>query len=199
MIQSSHESSRNDFATFLRILIKKKEYGSLPLIVKKERKNKKYIFMNSILQCFFFVAEFQFDAFIIYSTRDEDWIKKTLLPTLEDKHGLKCCVHYRDFIAGLPFRNNMVDSVYKSRKTVAVVSQSFFDSKYCPHELDFALHRLLEKRDNSLVVIKLDDVDKNKLPKALQKRSYIDYPHLKEKQAWKRNLVKCFEVRGENV
>ena len=54
VIQSSHESSRNDFATFLRILIKKKEYGSLPLIVKKERKNKKYIFMNSILLFFFF-------------------------------------------------------------------------------------------------------------------------------------------------
>ena len=93
----------------------------------------------------------------------------------------------------------MVDSVYKSRKTVAVVSRSFFDSKYCSSELDFALHRLLEKRGNSLVVIKLDDVDKNKLPKALQKRSYIDYPHLNEKQAWERNLVKCFKVQGENV
>jgi len=143
------------------------------------------------------VAEFQFDAFIIYSTRDEDWIKKTLLPTLEDKHGLKCCVHFRDFIAGVPFRNNMVDSVYKSRKTVAVVSRSFFDSKYCGSELDFAFHRRLEKRDNSLVVIKLDD--KNKLPKALQKRSYIDYLNSKEKQTWERNLVKCFKVQGENV
>ena len=93
----------------------------------------------------------------------------------------------------------MVDSVYKSRKTVAVVSQSFFDSKYCGSELDFALHRRLKKRDNSLVVIKLDDVDKNKLPKALQKRSYIDYLNSKEKQTWERNLVKCFKVQGENV
>ena len=151
--------------------------------------------MNSILQCFFFsVAEFQFDAFIIYSTRDEDWIKKTLLPTLEDKHGLKCCVHFRDFIAGVLFRNNMVDSVYKSRKTVAVVSRSFFNSKYCGNELDFALHRLLEKRDNSLVIVKLDDVNRNKLPKALKKRSYIDYPNSKEKQTWEKNLVKCLKV-----
>ena len=91
----------------------------------------------------------------------------------------------------------MVDSVYKSRKTVAVVSRSFFDSKYCGSELDFAFHRRLEKRDNSLVVIKLDD--KNKLPKALQKRSYIDYLNSKEKQTWERNLVKCFKVQGENV
>ena len=138
--------------------------------------------------------EFEFDAFIIYSTKDKDWVKKTLLPTLEDKHGFKCCVHDRDFIAGVPFRDNMVDSVYKSRKTVAVVSRSFFNSRYCGNELEFALHRLLERRDNSLVITKLDDVNRNKLPKALKKRSYIDYPNSKEKQTWEKNLVKCLRV-----
>ena len=149
--------------------------------------------------CSFSLSEFQFDAFIIYSSRDQDWVKQTLLPTLEDKHGLRCCVHYRDFRVGVPFRNNMVESVYKSRKTIAVVSRSFFDSKYCGSELDFAFHRLLEKKVDSLVVIKLDDVDKNKLPKALQKRSYIDHLNTKEKQTWERNVVNCLTGQTENV
>ena len=119
---------------------------------------------------------------------------KTLIPTLEEKHGLKCCVHYRDFTLGLPFRQNMVDSVYKSRKTVAVVSTNFFNSNYCESELDYALHRLMKMRDDSLVVIKLDDVEREKLPKELQKRSYIDYPKAVEKQNWEKKLINCLKV-----
>lgn len=82
----------------------------------------------------------------------------------------------------------MVDSVYKSKKTVAVVSTNFFNSNYCGSELDYALHRLMEKNDDSLVVIKLDDVDRNKLPKELQNRSYIDYPKSLEKVNWEKKI-----------
>ncbi|KAJ7375788.1 Toll-like receptor, partial [Desmophyllum pertusum] len=87
-----------------------------------------------------------YDAFIIYSTLDADWVLKNPSPALEEKHGLKCCVHYRDFTLGIPFRDNMVESVYKSRKTVAVVSNNFFNSNYCGSELDLALHRPYGKK-----------------------------------------------------
>ncbi|XP_022807693.1 uncharacterized protein LOC111344710 isoform X1 [Stylophora pistillata] len=140
--------------------------------------------------------KFEFDAFIIYSSKDSEWVVKTLLPTLEEKHGLKCCVHYRDFTLGIPIRKNMVDSVYKCKKTVAVVSTNFFNSNYCGSELDYALHRLMEKNDNSLVVVKLDDVDRNKLPKELQNRSYIDYPKSIEKETWEKKLIKCLKVNS---
>ncbi|XP_027055449.1 uncharacterized protein LOC113682481 [Pocillopora damicornis] len=138
--------------------------------------------------------KFEYDAFIIYSSYDSEWVEKTLLPTLEEKHGLKCCVHYRDFTLGIPIRQNMVDSVYRCKKTVAVVSTNFFNSSYCGSELDYALHRLMEKKDDSLVVIKLDNVDRNKLPKELQSRSYIDYPKSIEKETWEKKLVKCLKV-----
>ena len=153
-----------------------------------------FVLFTCYIAMFVSDSEFQYDAFIIYSTQDEDWIRNTLLKTLEGKHKLKCCIHFRDFIPGAPIRDNMVDSVYKSRKTIAVVSHNFFSSNNCNNELDFALHRLLEKRDDSLVVIKLDDVDGNKLPKALKQRSYIDYPKSKGKRTWEKSLVKCFEV-----
>ncbi|XP_078383089.1 uncharacterized protein LOC144665671 isoform X2 [Oculina patagonica] len=138
--------------------------------------------------------EFEYDAFVIFSSEDSDWVIKTLIPTLEEKHGLKCCVHYRDFTLGVPIRQNMVDSVYKCKKTVAVVSTHFFNSKYCGSELDYALHRLMEKKDDSLVVIKLDNVDRSRLPKELQKRSYIDYPKSTEKETWEKKLIKCLQA-----
>lgn len=135
--------------------------------------------------------QFEYDAFVIYSSQDSEWVVKTLIPTLEEKHGLKCCVHYRDFPLGIPFRQNMVDSVYKSKKTVAVVSTHFFNSNYCGSELDYALHRLMEKKDDSLVVVKLDEVNRKKLPRELQKRSYIDFSKSTDKETWERKLVKC--------
>ncbi|XP_074633332.1 uncharacterized protein LOC141892077 isoform X2 [Acropora palmata] len=135
---------------------------------------------------------FKFDAFIIYSTTDEKWVKKKLLATLEKKHNIKCCIHYRDFLPGVPFVDNMAQSVYNSRKTIAVVSKSFLSSKYCNHELNIALHRLLERGDDSVIVIKLDDVEDSKLPIELQFRSYIDFTKANDKKAWEYKLVHSF-------
>ena len=88
----------------------------------------------------------------------------------------------------------MADCVYKNRKTVAVVSRSFFNSKYCNSEMDMALGRLLEGGDDGVVVIKLDDVERKKLPKALKERSYIDFPKSTEREAWEKKLVNCLKV-----
>ena len=88
----------------------------------------------------------------------------------------------------------MAESVYKSRKTIAVVSHSFFKSKYCNHEMEIALGRLVERGDNSVIVIKLDDVDRRKLPKALKERSYIDYFKSNDKETWAKQLVQSCQV-----
>ena len=87
----------------------------------------------------------------------------------------------------------MADSVYMSRKTIAVVSHNFFKSQYCHHEMDMALGRLVKTGDNSVIVIKLDDVDGNKLPKALKERSYIDYCKLNDKETWEKQLIHCLK------
>ncbi|PFX24337.1 Toll-like receptor 6 [Stylophora pistillata] len=138
--------------------------------------------------------EFEYDAFVIFSSQDSDWVIKTLIPTLEEKHHFKCCVHYRDFVVGVPFRENMVNSVYKSRNTIAVLSKNFFNSNYCGSEMEYALHRLMERKDDSVVVIIIDDVDRGKLPKELRKRSYIDYQKNVEKDHWERKLVNCLKI-----
>ncbi|XP_068675497.1 fibroblast growth factor receptor-like 1 [Montipora foliosa] len=139
---------------------------------------------------------FEYDAFIIYSSMDEEWVRGTLLPTLEDKHGLKCCIHYRDFMPGVLYRQNMVNSVYASKKTVAVVSKNFFNSGFCESEFEYALLRLAERRDDNLIVIKLDDIDARKLPLEVRKRSYIDCPRSIEKETWETKLVKSLKFKN---
>ena len=86
----------------------------------------------------------------------------------------------------------MVKCVYNSRKTIAVVSKRFLSSNYCNHELKIALRRLVERGDNSVIVIKLDDVEDSELPIKLQCRRYIDFIKANEEEAWKYELVHSF-------
>ena len=59
--------------------------------------------------------------------------------------------------------------------------------------MDMALGRLVERGDNSVIVIKLDDVDRRKLPKALKQRSYIDYFKSNDKELLAKQLTHCFK------
>ncbi|KAL9988463.1 hypothetical protein ACROYT_G002912 [Oculina patagonica] len=128
-----------------------------------------------------------YDAFIIFARDDQKWVDGTLLPILEKEFNYKCCVHYRDFIVGKDFVENMVDSVYTSRKVVAVMSKSFFSSKWCNFELQKAIYKNL---NDGIVVIRIDNVSTEKFPKAIKKRSFIDYSNVVERQVFKTRLLK---------
>ena len=63
--------------------------------------------------------------------------------------------------------------------------------------MDYALQRHMARKDNSLVVIKLDDVGRGKLPKELRKRSFIDLSKNVEKEHWERKLVQCLTIPSD--
>lgn len=77
------------------------------------------------------------------------------------------------------------------------MSKNFFKTNYCGSEMEYALHRLMERRDDSVVVIKLDDVDRAKLPKELQKSSYIGYLKNVERDLWERTLVNWLKIPND--
>lgn len=77
------------------------------------------------------------------------------------------------------------------------MSKNFFKTNYCGSEMEYALHRLMERRDDSVVVIKLDDVDRAKLPKELQKSSYIGYLKNVERDLWERKLINCLKIPND--
>ena len=138
----------------------------------------------------------EYDAFIMYSVSERQWVTEILLPILEKKHGLKCCIQYRDFIPGMPFIDNVANSVYRSRKTVVGVSINFLGSPFCQHELTIVDRRLLELKDDSLIIIKLDDVDDNASSalEALSGQPYIDCSKSAERKTWETKLVNCLKA-----
>ena len=155
--------------------------------------------LYNLLVSFVTAFRFQYDAFIIYSSGDTQWMKKYLLPLLEGKLDLKCCIHYRDFVPGIPLVECVFQSVYASRKTVAVVSKNVFRSRWCQYELQVAFYRRLKLRDDSLIFIKLDDFDTKELPfKELRGRyptlPYIDCSNSAKDKTWETKLVNFLKV-----
>lgn len=147
--------------------------------------------------------DFQYDIFVTFSTLDYPWVRDNLVPLLERKQ-INYCIHSRDFVIGKAILENMADSVYNSRKVLAVISENYLASKFCRQELDMALYRSVGVAPNpSLLLIRVDDVDKKKLPKLLQKQTFLDYTSAMERNKWEERLLKHIDIsfveNDENV
>ena len=153
--------------------------------------------ISSFICRYYFFQDFQYHAFIIYNHEDRHWMKKQLLPLLEEKHHLTCCIHYKDFIPGKPIRDNMADSVYTSYKVIALFSNNFVKSNCCMYELDVAVNRLVQRRDNSLAIIRIDGADWKHLPAEVRDRCSIDYHYPQERPFWRKRLLKFLNLPEE--
>ena len=109
--------------------------------------------------------DFKYDVFVSYSRKDSLWVSSELLSLLHDSQ-VKYCVDHEHFQLGEVFVQSMVDSVYQSRKVLAVWSEGYASSKYCMQELDYAIQRSFQNSDCSVIVIRLDRTD----PKGWEKR-----------------------------
>ena len=81
-----------------------------------------------------------------------------------------------------------------SRKSVAVLSKNFFKSRWCQYELEVALDRRLKLRDDSLIIIKLDDFDTKVLRRRFPTVPYIDCSNSAKDKTWETKLVNCLKI-----
>ena len=93
----------------------------------------------------------------------------------------------------------MAESVYQSCKIIAVLSSNFFKSNYCSYELNIAKYRLLNRQDDSLVIVKIDkESESRRLPRELRKRNFIDYSNSLERPQWESRLVRFLNVENDS-
>ena len=142
------------------------------------------------------ITDFQYDVFISFSSLDYQWVQDNLAPVLDRKR-ISYCIHNRDFVVGKAIIENIADSVYNSRKVLAVVSKNYLASKFCREELEIALYRSTEMADSSLLLIRVDGVDQKCLPKTLRRRTFLDYSSPTERTDWEERLLKQIEFDGE--
>ena len=126
-------------------------------------------------------VEYTYDAFISYAEEDLSFVTDRIIPTLEELHCMKLCVHERDFIPGKPISDNIIDAIRNSRKTVIVLSNVFMRKKWCVYEFNMARMENIYSRDDSnhIVVVMLEDVKTENMPlemmEWIQSNSYIEH------------------------
>lgn len=148
---------------------------------------------------------YEYDAFVSYNAGDAEWIFTHLVPNIESfeemsdgqsqnqhrEHRIKLCVYDRDFIAGRPISECILEAIGVSRRVILVVSKNFIQSPWCRFETDLAHNSLSKKKRNGLVLIKLEQLGDDMLIPAqldflLQTRIYLEWPP--ESDPIKRNI-----------
>ncbi|OCT72906.1 toll-like receptor 12 [Xenopus laevis] len=147
---------------------------------------------------------YEYDAFVSYCSRDQGWVVKYLVPNLEEKgrNTIKLCLHNRDFLVGKDIVDNIMDSIYKSRKTVCLISYNYLQSDWCSLEMRMATYKLLAEKNDDLILIFLENISGyhlsayHRLARIVRKKTYIDWPQEETEQAefWERLRMTVLET-----
>lgn len=117
-----------------------------------------------------------FDVFISYSSQDRDFVKNILFLELSTTHSV--CIDFKDFEPGLYIGDNIWKSIFRSKKTLLVVSKNFLSGLWTHFEMQIAQGRLAHGQDVLIPVI-IEDIPFDELPKPLQyyrqTKTYLEY------------------------
>ncbi|XP_058241399.1 toll-like receptor 4 [Hemibagrus wyckioides] len=127
--------------------------------------------------------EWSYDAFVIYSSKDEAWVMDELVENLENGNPpIHLCLHVRDFEAGKAITSNIIDEgIMGSRKVIVVVSKHFIESSWCRFEFEVAQSWQVMERNANIIIIILEEVEEEKskkvfgLHKHLKNNTYLKW------------------------
>nr|WHT11143.1 toll like receptor 7 [Oostethus manadensis] len=126
-----------------------------------------------------------YDAFVIYDKADPavlEWVTKEMCIHLEQKgdRRLVLCLEERDWIPGCPLIDNLSQSIHKSKRTVFVLTNKYIKSGNFKTAFYMAQQRLMDEKNDVIILILLEDVPCNskylRLRKRLYKRSVLKWP-----------------------
>jgi toll-like receptor 13 len=158
-------------------------------VVYKNRWNLRYLMRMNKIKHFGYIRlhqyfnepeRFMYDAFISYANEDLRFILDVMMPKLEG-HGLKLCLHDKDFLPGNNIADNILQAIRDSRKTVAVISEQFLKSEWCLFEFNMArMESIYSRGGNScLIIVILEDVPtrnmSNEMLDWMRTNTYIEY------------------------
>ncbi|XP_070770177.1 toll-like receptor 7 [Enoplosus armatus] len=126
-----------------------------------------------------------YDAFVIYDKEDpevSEWVMKEMCTHLEDRgdRRLTLCLEERDWIPGCPLIDNLSQSIHKSKRTVFILTGKYIKSGNFKTAFYMANQRLMDEKNDVIVLIFLEKVPCNskylRLRKRLYKRSVLEWP-----------------------
>lgn len=105
-----------------------------------------------------------YDAYVIYSLQDDNFVTQGLTNVLENDIGYRLCLHYRDF--NLNVNNFIADTICEaidnSKRAVLVLSKNFLYNEWGRFEFKGAVHEVLKRR-RKLIIILYGDIPQKDL------------------------------------
>ncbi|XP_033843118.1 toll-like receptor 7 [Periophthalmus magnuspinnatus] len=126
-----------------------------------------------------------YDAFVIYDKEDAaviEWVTKEMCVQLERRgdRRLTLCLEERDWIPGCPLIDNLSQSIHKSKRTVFILTNKYIKSGSFKTAFYIANQRLMDEKDDVIILIFLEKVVCNskylRLRKRLFSKSVLDWP-----------------------
>ncbi|XP_063063981.1 toll-like receptor 13 [Engraulis encrasicolus] len=121
---------------------------------------------------------YQYDAFVSYSGRDERWLGKDIV-------------------------ENITEGLYRSRRTLCLVSRHFLRSNWCSLEMRLGTYRLQAEHRDVLILVFLERIPSNlrsthhRVARLVKTRTYMEWPEdpTQHQAFWDRLWKKLLEGR----
>ena len=148
-------------------------------------------FWQHVYQKLYDNTQYRFDAFVSYADTDRMFVRDKMIARLEEKQGLKLCIHHRDFIPGCSIDENIINGIHYSRKVIFVITKSFLQSQWCLYEVNAAHTEFMSnpsrgEQDFMSIFVFKEDVFEC-LPAVIANKvntdTYIEFPRNEEDQA----------------
>ncbi|KAM9710105.1 toll-like receptor 7 [Menidia menidia] len=126
-----------------------------------------------------------YDAFVIYDKEDpavSEWVMKEMCVHLEKigERRLTLCLEERDWVPGCPLIDNLSQSIHKSKRTVFILTKKYIKGGNFRTAFYMANQRLMDEKNDVIILIFLEKVPCNskylRLRKRLYKRSVLEWP-----------------------
>ncbi|XP_053473538.1 toll-like receptor 5 isoform X2 [Ictalurus furcatus] len=144
--------------------------------------------------------DFMYDVYLCFSSKDMKWVTKALLKKLDtqfsDQNDLRCCFEARDFIPGADHLSNMRNAIWKSKKTLCVLSREFLKDGWCLEAFNLAQTKMEKEVRDVLLVLLVDNIPHYRLIKYepvrtyIQTRRYLCWPEDSQDLEWFYNHLK---------
>ncbi|XP_069558779.1 toll-like receptor 7 isoform X1 [Brachyistius frenatus] len=126
-----------------------------------------------------------YDAFVIYDKEDpavSEWVLKEMCVLLEESgdRRLTLCLEERDWLPGCPLIDNLSQSIHRSKRTVFILTKRYIQGGNFQTAFYMAQQRLMDEKNDVIVLIFLEKVSCNskylRLRKRLYKQSVLEWP-----------------------
>ncbi|XP_030760684.1 protein toll-like [Sitophilus oryzae] len=143
------------------------------LYYKYNKSIKIYLYSKNL--CLWCVAEDEldkgkdYDIFISYSNKDEEFVQNRLLKELEQGEiPFKVCIHYRDWMPGEFISKQIINSVLNSRRTLVILSNNFLESVWGKMEFRTAHTQAISEGRARVIVVIYGELNEDSLDEEMQ-------------------------------